>query len=747
MTAHTVHLAIQGMTCAACSSRLETVLSRLPEVQQARVNLATERATLILQQPATPSTLDKLQLTVRQAGFQSTAIHNRQQQFQQAQQHAQRQDRQTRSQLLAALLLTVPLMLPMLTSLLAIPFTLSAEVQFLLATPIQFGLGWRFYQGGFRALRAKAGNMDVLVALGTSAAWGLSTWLTFFTANPHHLYFEASAMVITLVLLGKWLEGRSKQQAASAIQALIQHQPDQATIQRGEQWIQVPVDTVKIHEVVLVKPGEQVPVDGMIVEGHSQLDESLITGESLPVARHPGSAVIAGSLNGDGLLRIQTTQVGEDSTLSRMITLIEQAQTSKAPIQQLVDTVANIFVPIVVVIALLAFGGWWYWADSLSTAFVAAVSVLVVACPCALGLATPTAIMVGTGIGARLGILIKDVQTLERLHRINCIVFDKTGTLTEGHPQVSQILAVTGPVETCLQAIASAQQGSAHPLAKAIVQYAQAQNLPLLPFTEVISHAGQGISATVNQQPLIIGSVLWLQQHHIAIAEHWHQQAQTLEQQGHTLVWAGNTNTQQLLAIVALQDPLKPQALPTLQTLQQQYHLKTVLLTGDNQATAQLIGQQLGIDQVIAEVLPAQKLAVIQDLQRQGYCVAMVGDGINDAPALAAADVGIAMGTGSDVAMHTANITLMRGDPQLIPLALALSAATHRKIWQNLFWAFIYNVIALPLAAFAVLNPMIAGAAMAFSSVSVVMNSLQLNRWPLFKPSTQSATGKYDDLK
>jgi Cu+-exporting ATPase len=603
---------------------------------------------------------------------------------------------------------------------------LPAEIQLLLATPVQFWIGSRFYVGAYKSLRGGAGNMDVLVALGTSAAWGLSAWNTLIPSAGDYLYFEASTMVVTLVLLGKWLEGRAKQSAASAIRALMALRPAKARIEREGKIIEVPAAQVAKDDIVLVRPGERMPVDGIILEGSSQLDESLITGESLPVTRGEGETVTGGSVNGEGLLRIRATTVGAKSTLARIIQLVENAQTSKAPVQKLVDQVANIFVPMVVTIALLTFAGWWLLDGSAETAFKAAISVLVVACPCALGLATPTALMVGTGIAARHGILIRDAVALEQAQDSDTVVFDKTGTLTEGQPAVDIVLPVKGSAEELLQLVASAQQGSEHPLAKAVLT--KAQGLSLSQPRNFRSLPGRGLSTQVQERTVLIGNRRLMQENQVALSSLL-AHAKALEESGHTLMWVAEIGlAPQLRGILAVTDPIKsvaPQAVAALRAR----GLATVMLTGDNPRAAQAVADKVGIDQVIAEVLPEGKVAQIQALRAEGRQVAMVGDGVNDAPALATADVGMAMGTGTDVAMETAGITLMRGDPTLVVEALSISRATYHKIRQNLFWAFVYNVIAIPLAAFGTLSPVVAGAAMAMSSVSVVSNSLLLRRW------------------
>ncbi|MEJ1387161.1 MAG: heavy metal translocating P-type ATPase [Candidatus Sedimenticola sp. (ex Thyasira tokunagai)] len=723
--AETAELLIEGMTCAVCSGRLEKVLSRLSGVERVTVNLATEKATVSA--PAGTVSQQHLIDAVSRAGFTATpAVSAGEQQAAMDAKAQLRAGAEFRLLLISAVL-TIPLALPMVLMPFGISLSLPALWQLLLATPVQFWIGRRFYEGAFKSLRGGSGNMDVLVAMGTSAAWGLSCWVTLTGGGGGHLYFEASAMVITLVLFGKWMEGRAKRSAASAIRALMKLQPDNARVERDGVLVDVPAESVVHDEIVLVRPGERLPVDGVIMEGCSQLDESLITGESLPVAKSVGDSVTGASVNGDGLLRICATTVGAESTLSRIIHLVESAQASKAPVQKLVDRISAVFVPVVALIALLAFTGWWLAGD-LQTAFVAAVSVLVIACPCALGLATPTALMVGTGVAARHGILIKDAEALERAYSSDTVVFDKTGTLTLGSPSVEKILPLVGESEQLLQLVASAQQGSEHPLANAILKRAKSDGVVLLPLTEFTSLPGMGLSAEVAGRKLLIGNRRLMSEQGIesaVLAEH----SLEIKRDGITLMWVAEMGDAiHLLGFIMVSDPVKEEAIAAVAMLRQR-GVAVVMLTGDNPHAAVKVGTTVGIEQVIAEVLPGDKAKEIEKLKQAGRHVVMVGDGINDAPALAVADVGMAMGTGTDVAMHTAGITLMRGDPRLVADALSISGATYRKIRQNLFWALIYNLIAIPLAASGALNPVIAGAAMAMSSVSVVSNSLLLRRW------------------
>lgn len=723
----TINLSVEGMTCAACSSRLEKVLARVSGVDQVSVNLATERARIVV--PVGAVSQQDLIQAVKKAGFDATpAVMEREQQALQERVGRQRNRREL-IKLVVAVVLSLPLMLPMVLMPLGVDLALPAWAQLLLATPVQFWIGWRFYEGAYKSLRGGAGNMDVLVVLGTSAAWGLSAWMTLAGRGTGPLYFEGSTMVITLVLLGKWMEGRAKRSAASAIRALMDLQPDMARVERDDRLIEMPVEHLLPEDIVVIRPGERVPVDGEVIEGESQIDESLITGESLPVLRGAGDAITGASVNGEGLLRIRATRIGAESTLSRIIRLVETAQASKAPVQKLVDKISAIFVPVVVAIALLTFLGWWLLGGDTNTAFLAAVSVLVIACPCALGLATPTAIMVGTGVAARQGILIKDADALERAHRCDTVVFDKTGTLTQGRPEVERVVSAELSEDQLLQWVASAQQGSEHPLAKAVLRWAGQKGILLSPVSAFNSHPGRGLSATIAGVELFIGSRRFIEEIMGPVGD-LDGQADALEREGCTIMWIARRASQHhaLQGFIAVRDPVRPEAREAVLALDR-LGLKSIMLTGDNAVAAETVARQAGVDRVIAQVLPEEKAHEVEQLKHQGCTVAMVGDGINDAPALAAADVGMAMATGTDVAMHTAGLTLMRGDPRLVARALSVSGATYGKIRQNLFWALIYNLVAIPLAVSGMLNPVIAGAAMAMSSVSVVSNSLLLRRW------------------
>ncbi len=710
-------LAITGMTCATCAGRIEKVLSAVPGVKRVEVNLASEKAHVEglrgILRPA------DLIAAVRRAGYGAELLTGDLERDRELQAAEQRRAKHETWRIVGAAALSAPLLLDM------VGVRLPGWLAFLLATPVQFYFGWRFYVGAWKALRAKSGNMDLLVALGTSTAYFYSVYLMLATRGAE-LYFEAGAVVIALVMLGKWLETRAKRSTTAAIRALMSLRPERARVEREGGEVEVPVSAVVVQDVVVVRPGEKLPVDGIIVSGRSEVDESLITGESLPVAKRPGEKVTGGSINGSGLLRIETKAVGEQSVLSRIIALVEHAQAKKAPVQRLVDRVAAIFVPAVVGIAVATFLAFWLLAGDPAAGVIAAVSVLVIACPCALGLATPTALMVGTGAAARAGVLIRDAEALERAHRLDTIVLDKTGTVTEGKPAVTEIVPNGIEEGELLRLAAAAQTGSEHPLARAVLAKAAGLSLPALESFQ--SEPGKGLTADIEGRRLVIGNRRLMGDHRVP-TEGLEAQAEKLEGEGRTVMWIGAPEAQpRLLGLIAVADPIKATARAAVAHLRQ-VGIETVLLTGDNERTARAVARQLGIERVHAGVLPAEKAAEVERLRREGRHVGMVGDGVNDAPALAAADIGIAMGTGTDVAMQTAGVTLMRGDPRLIGDAIAVSRATYRKIRQGLFWAFIYNVIGLPVAALGLLNPVIAGGAMALSSVSVVSNALLLRRW------------------
>jgi Cu+-exporting ATPase len=716
-----VLLRIGGMSCASCVGRVEKALRKLPGVLSASVNLATETAALRVLSTVAVSALIE---AVERAGYSaSDAAQGK---------GSAPPPRPAWWPVLASAVLTLPIAAPMLLGLFGIAWMLPGWLQLALATPVQFWLGARFYRAGYRAVRAGTGNMDLLVALGTSAAYGLSIYLLVEHAGHGmpHLYFEASSTVITLVLLGKWLEGRAKRQTTEAIRALSALRPATARIRRDGSEVELPVEQVTVGDFVLVRPGERVPVDGEITEGRSHLDESLITGEGLPVAKAVGDRVTGGSINGEGALSLRTVAVGTETTLARIIRMVESAQAAKAPIQRMVDRVSAVFVPIVLGVALLTLLAWIGATGDWEQGLINAVAVLVIACPCALGLATPTAIMAGTGVAATHGILIKDAEALELAHAVTTVAFDKTGTLTEGRPSLVSVQGAAGvPVDEVLRLAAALQGHSEHPLGRAVTERARADRLEVPAARDVQALPGRGLEASVGDERLLLGSSRLLRELG-ADAAALVAEAARLEQQGRTVSWLLRRHGEgaAVLGLLAFGDAVKPAA-PRAVARLKELGIATVMLTGDNRGSALAVGRALGIDELRAELLPGDKAGVVQTLRAAGSIVAMVGDGINDAPALAAADVGIAMSTGTDVAMETAGITLMRGDPRLVADAIDVSRRTYATIRRGLFWAFAYNVVGIPLAAFGWLSPVIAGAAMAFSSVSVVANALTLRRW------------------
>jgi Cu+-exporting ATPase len=731
-------IGIGGMTCASCVARVEKALKKVPGVDTASVNLATESAHVTVSQQDTSEGV--LRRAIRDAGYEPLAP-------------ADTESMQASSPwagfapVAIGLLLSAPLVLPMLGDLFGQHWMLPAWLQFALATPVQFVLGARFYRAGWHALKALTGNMDLLVSIGTSAGWLLSVWLWLTAHEGHapHLYFEGSAVVITLVLLGKWLEARAKRQTTEAIRALHALRPDTAHLLTDEGEQDVPVGEVRVGDLLQVRPGERVPLDGLLREGQTQVDESMLTGEPLPVAKTMGAALTGGSINGEGLVRMQVTAVGHETVLSRIIRLVEDAQAAKAPIQRLVDRVAEVFVPAVLAIALLTGLVWLWLGAGYEHALIHAVAVLVIACPCALGLATPAAIMAGTGVAAKHGILIQDAQALEMAHRVQTVAFDKTGTLTVGQPRlVGQVAAPGQAAASALALAAAVQQGSEHPLARAVVAAAQGMALPIAQdVQDVQAVPGRGVRARVDGRELLLGSLRWLHEEGLDPAL-WGEDIARFQTQGASLSALAERSAAgvQGLLLLAFGDEPKAGAREALAALRVR-GLKLVMISGDNRAAADAMARRLGLKpedgEVLAEVLPGDKAQAVAHLRgdgredgRQGHrVVAMVGDGVNDAPALAAADVGLAMGNGTDVAMHAAGITLMRGDVALVGAAFDISARTVAKIRQNLFWAFAYNVAGIPLAALGYLNPVIAGAAMALSSVSVMTNALLLKRWTL----------------
>ncbi|MEY4435224.1 MAG: Copper-exporting P-type ATPase [Pseudomonadota bacterium] len=746
-------IGIGGMTCASCVARVERAIAKLPGVESVSVNLATESARV---QWATSQAEEdaqtqqaRLRRAVRDAGYEPLAAE-----------HLENKPEGAWAgftPVAVGLMLSAPLVFPMLGDALGQHWMLPALWQFLLATPVQFVLGARFYKAGWHALLAGSGNMDLLVALGTTAGWALSVWLWLNAPMGAmvHLYFEGSAVVITLVLLGKWLEARAKRQTTDAIRALHALRPAQARVITLDGEVDIPIEELLVGDRLVVLPGERFAADGVVLEGETQVDEAMLTGEPLPVHKTVEARVTGGSINGEGRVVVCVSATGTATVLANIIRLVEDAQAAKAPIQRLVDQVSAVFVPVVLVLALATLLAWWFTGHSVEVSLIHCVAVLVIACPCALGLATPAAIMAGTGVAAKHGILIKDAQALEVAHQVNTVAFDKTGTLTLGQPQLLSVLlaeegatslpltALTQDAKHWLGVAASLQSASEHPLAHAVVQAAKTQGLGITSPQDAKAVVGSGSEGKVNGQQILLGSVRWMNELAVPLGA-LHSQLELLQAQGATVsVLAQRTNTGiQAIAVLAFGDQPKPGVKAALTTLRAR-GLRLAMISGDNMGAAQAMAARLGLmpNEVHAEVMPGDKAALVRSLQhnRNGtpHVVAFVGDGINDAPALAAADVGLAMANlnaegqrgGTDVAMQAAGITLMRGDVALVAGALDISARTVAKIRQNLFWAFAYNAAGIPLAAMGYLSPVVAGAAMALSSVSVMTNALLLKRW------------------
>ncbi|HEY1383209.1 MAG TPA: heavy metal translocating P-type ATPase [Dongiaceae bacterium] len=706
---------VTGMTCAACASRIEKVLKRVPGIAAASVNLATEIAQVDGDDRVT---LAAVEAAVARAGYGTRpADHS-------GVPEDQRRLTRELAAILIGALLTLPLIAPMVGEVLDRHVMLPAWWQLALATPVQLWLGAPFYRGAWKALRGGTANMDVLVALGTSAAFGLSLYL--MAGGGVHLYFESAAVIIVLVRLGKWLEARAKRRTLKALQALESLRPTEALVRRDGKDEIVPVAALRVGDVLVVKPGGRIAADGMVTEGRSSVDQSLLTGESRPVDVEAGDHVIGGAVNGDGLLLVRITAVGAESMLSRIVRMVAEAQGAKAPIQRLVDRISAVFVPAVLAIAAITVAGWLSVGQGWEPAILHAVAVLVIACPCALGLATPTAIMVGTGVGAKNGILIRDAVALETAGATTIMAFDKTGTLTVGKPKLVEIVATTDTSrDRALALAAGLQRGANHPLALAVIE--GAAGLAPVPVAELRTLPGRGVAGRAEGRATLLGNARLMQEQGIDVSA-LRGGAEALQAKGNSVSYLADADAKRALAVLAFGDAPKPsarQALAALRTL----GVKTLMLTGDNTAAAGHLASEIGLDDVRAELLPADKVGAIAALKGEGETVAMVGDGINDAPALAAADLGIAMATGTDVAIETAGIALMRGDPLLAPAAIDLARATRRKIVQNLMWAFLFNVLGIPLAALGGLTPIVAGAAMALSSVTVVTNALSLNRW------------------
>lgn len=723
-----VEFKISGMTCAACSARIEKSLNGMPGIYSASVNLATEKAVVEYnsQETGVRQIRDKVKILGYEAhNLADAGETDREKNLRQLEIRGQR------LRLILSSILSFPLLLGMILHTIGIMaevgmLLMNPYVQLILATPVQFIAGWPFYRGAWAALRNGSANMDVLVALGTSAAYFFSI-ANMLTGDPH-LYFETSAILITLIILGKLLEAVAKGRTSEAIKTLMGLQPKTARVLRQGAEEDIPIETVQAGDILLVRPGEKVPVDGVIVEGSSTLDESMLTGESLPVDKKVGDPVVGATLNKFGSFKFSATKVGKDTTLAQIVRIVEEAQGSKAPIQRFADVVSGYFVPVVVALAGLTFTGWYFFFDpgNFSRALVNFTAVLVIACPCALGLATPTSIMVGTGKGAEYGILIRSAEHLENAHRLTTIVLDKTGTITKGQPSVTDILPLTGLTEkNLLQLAAQVEKNSEHPLAQAIVKQAQEQSLTLSDPDSFEAIPGQGVKAFVAQQAVLVGTRRLMQENRISF-ESAVSAIEQLEQQGKTVMLVAADNI--LLGLIAVADTVKENSAQAVSDLQKM-GIEVWMITGDNERAARTIADGIGIRNVLAEVLPEHKAEKVAALKEEGKIVAMVGDGINDAPALATADVGFAIGTGTDVAIEAADITLMRGDLNGLVAAIKLSKATLRNIKQNLFWALIYNSLGIPLAAAGYLSPVLAGAAMAFSSVSVVLNALRLKRF------------------
>ncbi len=713
-------LLVEGMTCAACSARVEKMLGKVEGVVKVNVNLSTNKA--IVDFPSGVVETSALIAAVEKAGYKAQV--QRESDVDKEKQMREKEIKSLKTSFIISLILTAPLVAAMFFHMAGQNNILTnGYFQWALATPVQFIIGYRFYRGAYHSVRGGGANMDVLIVLGTSAAYFYSIYNLFNMV--HEYYFEASAVIITLIVLGKLFEAIAKGKTSEAIKKLMGLQPKTARVIRNDTEMDIDIDDLLVGDIIVVRPGEKVPVDGIIVEGSSALDESMITGESIPVDKKEGDQVIGATINKFGAFKFKATKIGKDTVLSQIIRLVEDAQGSKAPVQKLADKISGIFVPTVLVIALVTFLIFYFLGD-FNTGLINAVAILVIACPCALGLATPTAIMVGTGKGAENGILIKSGEHLEMAHKMDAIIFDKTGTITKGEPEVTDVEAVNGFDENELLRIAgSVEKTSEHPLGQAIVGYAESQLVMLKDADSFAAVPGKGLRAKFEGRDVLIGNRKLMNEGSIDLTG-MEDEISSLEEQGKTAMIVSVDG--KLAGIIAVADQIKNTSLTAIKELQDM-GLQVYMITGDNERTAKAIASQVGIGNVVADVLPEHKASKVEELKGQGKHVGMVGDGINDAPALAAADVGFAIGTGTDVAMEAADITLMRGDLSGVVTAIRLSHRTMKTIKQNLFWAFFYNSVGIPFAALGFLNPMIAGAAMAFSSVSVVTNSLRLRNF------------------
>lgn len=727
-----INFDISGMTCASCASRIEKRISEMDGVSTANVNFALE--TIAVEYDDNQVDATDMITAIKKMGYELIPKQDNKEKVDHKEQEIKKQQRK----FIFSLVLTLPLLWTMVAHFEFLSFIYMPNIlmnpwlQLVLATPVQFIVGAQFYKGAFNALRNKSANMDVLVVLGTSAAYFYSLYLSFEWLNAGsvgspELYFEASAVIITLIVLGKLFEVRAKGKTSQAIQKLLGLQAKTARVLKDGVEKEIPIEEVVAGDTILVRPGEKIPVDGEIIEGRSAIDESMITGESLPIDKAVGDGVIGATINKNGSFQIKATKVGKDTALAQIVRVVEEAQGSKADIQRLADRISGIFVPVVVVIAILTFFIWYFAVTpgDFRSALIPTISILVIACPCALGLATPTSIMAGSGRAAEMGLLFKGGEHLENTQSIDTVVLDKTGTVTKGEPALTDITVTEGFIEyEVLQLIASAENQSEHPLAQAIVQGVQEKGLSLLDVSHFEALPGYGIQAIVSGKAVLVGTRKLMKKHEIAILDS-EVAMEKLEAEGKTAMLIAVD--QKLAGVVAVADTVKETSKEAIERMQQ-LGLDVIMLTGDNQRTAEAIANEVGISRVIAEVLPEQKSDVIKKLQDQGKKVAMVGDGINDAPALATADIGMAVGTGTDIAIEAADITLMRGDLNSVADAMIMSRKTMRNIKENLFFAFIYNTVGIPIAAIGLLAPWVAGAAMAFSSVSVVLNALRLQK-------------------